>query len=164
MPELAPATRLQPALLDRLTDLEPENPQESRDRRVLSIRQLKAAVLRDLIWLLNTASHRDGELAGLREVEKSVVNFGVTSLAGRTSSGMRPLELEQMLASAIARYEPRILPRSLRVRVVADDRDGRPNTVVMEIEGSLWAQPLPEALYIRTKVDLETGDFSLEER
>jgi type VI secretion system protein ImpF len=164
MPELAPATRLQPALLDRLTDLEPDNPQESRDRRVLSIRQLKAAVLRDLIWLLNTASQRDGELAGLREVEKSVLNFGVTSLAGRTASGLRPLDLEQMLASAIARYEPRILPRSLRVRVVPDDRSNRPNTVVMEIEGSLWAQPLPEALYIRTKVDLETGDFSLEER
>jgi len=164
MPELAPATRLQPALLDRLTDLEPENAQESRDRRVLSLRQLKTAVLRDLIWLLNTSCQRDGELAGLREVEKSVLNFGVTSLAGRPASGLRPLELEQMLASAIARYEPRILARSLRVRVVADERSNRPNTVVLEIEGSLWAQPLPEALYIRTKVDLETGDFSFEER
>jgi type VI secretion system protein ImpF len=163
MPELAPATRLQPALLDRLTDLEPENSQESRDRRVLSLRQLKAAVLRDLIFLLNTGSHGDGDFAGLREVEKSVLNFGVPSLAGRTASGVRPMELEQMLASAITRYEPRILPRTVKVRVVADTGVDRPNTVALEIEGSLWAQPMPEALYIRTKVDLETGDFSLVE-
>lgn len=164
MPELAPSARLQPALLDRLTDLEPETTQESRDRRVLSLRQIKAAVLRDLIWLLNTGSHRDGELADMREVERSVLNFGVSSLAGRTASGLRPIELEQMLTAAITRYEPRILPRTLKVRVVADAGIGRPNTVVLEIEGSLWAQPLPEALYIRTKVDLETGNFSLEER
>jgi type VI secretion system protein ImpF len=164
MPELASSTRLQPALLDRLTDLEPENSQESRDRRVLSLRQLKAAVLRDLVFLLNTGCQRDGDLAGLREVEKSVLNFGVPSLSGRTASGVRPMELEQMLASAITRYEPRILPRTVKVRVVTDTGVDRPNTVALEIEGSLWAQPMPEALYIRTKVDLETGDFSLEER
>src|SRR3954451_8522716 len=137
MPELAPSTRLQPALLDRLTDLEPEHAQESRDRRVLSLRQLKAAVLRDLVFLLNTCCQRDGDLAGLREVEKSVLNFGVPSLAGRTASGVRPIELEQMLAAAITRYEPRILPRTVKVRVVTDSGADRPNTVALEIEGSL---------------------------
>ena len=54
MAELATKERLQPCLLDRLTDDEPEKSTESRDRRVFSLRQLRQAVLRDLSWLLNT--------------------------------------------------------------------------------------------------------------
>ena len=70
-----------------------------------------------------------------------------------------------VLVAAILRYEPRILQRTLKVRVSDGSvAGGSPNTVVLEIEGQLWAQPLPEALFIRTKVDLETGHFSLEER
>lgn len=171
MPELAPKARLQPSLLDRLVDNEPAVNVESRDRRVLSFSQLRAAVLRDLIWLLNTACHWNPvneedkkELAGLKEVEKSVLNYGVPSLTGRTLSGVRAIEIEQDLTRAIERFEPRILQRSLRVRVITEEKHGRPNTLVMEIEGEIWAQPLPEPLYIRTAVDLETGHFTLEER
>lgn len=164
MPELAPKARLQPSLLDRLLDDEPGAAQESRDRRVLSLAQLRAAVLRDLIWLLNTSCQSPDDLDGLREVERSVLNYGVPSLAGRTLSGLKVLEIEQAITRAIERYEPRILSRSLHVHVVAEQAGNRPNQLVMEIEGELWAQPLPESLYIRTAVDLETGHFTLEER
>ncbi|HEY2588568.1 MAG TPA: type VI secretion system baseplate subunit TssE [Tepidisphaeraceae bacterium] len=164
MPELAPKARLQPSLLDRLLDDEPGAVQESRDRRVLSLPQLRTAVLRDLIWLLNTSCQSPADLDGLREVERSVLNYGVPSLAGRMLSGLKVLEIEQAITRAIERYEPRILARSLRVHVVAEQATNRPNQLVMEIEGDLWAQPLPESLYIRTAVDLETGHFTLEER
>jgi type VI secretion system protein ImpF len=52
--ELTPQEKLQPALLDRLTDDEPDRKVESREQRVLSVQRLKAALLRDLAWLLNT--------------------------------------------------------------------------------------------------------------
>jgi type VI secretion system protein ImpF len=164
MPELAPKARLQPSLLDRLVDNEPAVSQESRDRRVLSFPQLRSAVLRDLIWLLNTACQSPADIEGFREIEKSTLNYGVPSLTGRTLSGLRALDVEQALNKAIERYEPRMLQRSLRVHVVTEERHGKPNTLVMEIEGEIWAQPLPEPLYIRTAVDLETGHFTLEER
>ena len=45
---LHPQDRLQPALLDRLTDDEPEKKQEPRESRVLSKKQLRQSVLRDL--------------------------------------------------------------------------------------------------------------------
>ena len=44
--------RLQPSLLDRLTDLEPEAKTESRDSRVINIRRLREIIRRDLAWLL----------------------------------------------------------------------------------------------------------------
>ncbi len=48
MAELTPQERLQPSLLDRLTDDRPQETRESRERRVLSMRQLRASVMRDL--------------------------------------------------------------------------------------------------------------------
>jgi len=41
MAELTPKERLQPSLLDRLTDEEPDRRQESRDKRILSPAKLK---------------------------------------------------------------------------------------------------------------------------
>ncbi|MGV8301633.1 type VI secretion system baseplate subunit TssE, partial [Pseudomonas aeruginosa] len=48
MAELTLQERLQPSLLDRLTDDEPGNLKEAAERRVLTLNQLKASVLRDL--------------------------------------------------------------------------------------------------------------------
>ena len=48
-----PQDRLQPALLDRLTDDEPDKKLEPREARVLSKRRLRQSVLRDLAWLFN---------------------------------------------------------------------------------------------------------------
>src|SRR5690606_9956450 len=85
MAELTTRERLQPSLLDRLTDRNPGSSQEGRDDRVLSVSQIKAAVLRDLGWLLNTACHSaSASLDEFPEVEKSVFNFGMPSLSGLT--------------------------------------------------------------------------------
>ena len=48
-----PQDRLQPALLDRLTDDEPDKKLEPREQRVLSKSKMRRAVLRDLAWLFN---------------------------------------------------------------------------------------------------------------
>ncbi|MFN5622686.1 MAG: type VI secretion system baseplate subunit TssE, partial [Planctomyces sp.] len=52
MAELTTQDRLQPSLLDRLIDHEPQQTQESRDKRVLSLKKLREAVVRDIGWLL----------------------------------------------------------------------------------------------------------------
>ena len=46
--------RLQPALLDRLRDDDPDNPHEAPDMRVMSRARLREVVLRDLSWLFNS--------------------------------------------------------------------------------------------------------------
>ena len=163
MAELAPKVRLQPALLDRLTDHEPGSAVESRDKRIISPSQLKAAVLRDLTWLLNTSAPPPEMYKGLPEVERSVLNYGVISLTGKTASNLRTNDLERLLTKSIERFEPRIISRTLKVRVAAGEMSGRPNTLVLTIEGDLWGDPFPEALFIRTQLDLETGNVTVEE-
>lgn len=165
MAELTPRERRQPCLLDRLTDDEPQVAQESRERRVISGPQFRKAVLRDLGWLLNSSSRFDEELvAEFPEAAASVLNYGVPDLCGLTTSSVDPTDVQRAVHRALERFEPRILPGTLRVRAVADSEAMGPNAVRFEIAGELWAQPIPERLYVKTEIDLETGQCTVEDR
>ncbi|MEM0984215.1 MAG: type VI secretion system baseplate subunit TssE [Planctomycetota bacterium] len=163
MPDLTPVEQLQPSLLDRLTDDEPEVKVESRDKRVLSVQRLREAVLRDLAWLLNSGNH-DGadQFEGYEHVESSVLNFGMRDVTGGTASGLKLSELEERIKLAVQRFEPRIMPDELEVRAKLPDHGGTGNQLMIEIEGDLWANPLPEHLFLHTEIDLETGQFKVE--
>ncbi len=160
MADLVPSERLQPCLLDRLTDESPHTRKEGRDQRVVSMRAYRTAVLRDLVWLLNTSNLSSIEdVSEYEEVERSVVNFGMPDLCGKTASGLDPADVEERLVRVIKDFEPRILPHTVSIRsVVTPDASGGAS-VAFEVEGELWAYPMSEALYIKTELDLETGDF-----
>jgi type VI secretion system protein ImpF len=162
MPELTPQERLQPSLLDRLTDDESHVAQESRQQRVFSARRLREVVFRDLEWLLNT-TNMGSQVADYPQAAASVVNFGIPDLAGVTASVIDPVTLERAVREAILRFEPRILARTLRVRTAVDQDQMSRTALVFEIEGELWGQPIPQRLYLKTEVDLETGQARVYE-
>ncbi|HLV65230.1 MAG TPA: type VI secretion system baseplate subunit TssE [Polyangiaceae bacterium] len=164
MAELTPKERLQPSLLDRLTDDNPEKAQESRDRRVLSPQRLRESVRRDLTWLFNSTSLASAqELDGNALLEGSTVNFGLPDLTGRTASSIHVPTLEKVLRRVILDFEPRLIKNSVRVRLLKDAEKFGPNALVFGIEAELWAQPLPLRLFLRTDIDLETGDVMISE-
>jgi len=159
MPELTPQERLQPALLDRLTDEEPEKRQELRQHRVMSKARLKQAVLRDLGWLFNTTRLQAGaDFAKAPYARSSVINFGLPALSGKMASSLEVIDLERAIRQAIVEFEPRILPATLQVRALLDTNQlDHHNVIGLEIRGELWAQPVPLELLVRTEIDLETG-------
>lgn len=163
MSELTPLEKLQPCLLDRLTDDDPKNPNESRTQRIVSVQKYKRGVLRDLEWLFNAAAHlpeegaRKFRLSSFPDACKSVVNFGTRQLCGIFAPEMR--ELENQLADAIRLFEPRIIRNSLRIKASMER-----NMIMIELQGELWANPLPEQLFIKTTIDLETGQCFLGDR
>jgi type VI secretion system protein ImpF len=163
MPELTPQERLQPALLDRLTDEDPSRTQEPSERRVMSKTRLRQAVLRDLAWLFNATRFESSEdLAALGNVRRSVLNYGLPALSGRAASSLDIVDLERAVRQSILDFEPRILPHTLRVKAlaIADSLDHH-NVVGLEIHGELWAQPVPLELLVRTEIDLETGKVEI---
>lgn len=163
MADLLPSERLQPCLLDRLTDDKPHQQKEGRDHRVVSMREYRSAVLRDLEWLLNTSNLANvTDLSGYEEVESSVVNFGMPDHCGKTVSGLDPVDVEERLVQAIKDFEPRILPHTLSMKSVTNPDASGGAAVSFEVEGELWAYPMSEALYIKTELDLETGDFAVK--
>ena len=162
MAELTKKERLQPSLLDRLTDDDPEARQESRDRRVLSPSRLRECVRRDLTWLFNTANLATVmNLDEFPEILRSTLNYGLPDLAGRTASSVDTRALEQILRKVIWDFEPRLIKNSVRVRVVSDEEVMNHNAMWFDIEAELWAQPLPLRLFFRTEIDLETGGVNV---
>jgi type VI secretion system protein ImpF len=157
--------RLQPALLDRLTDDAPlQKRPELDDRRVMSKTQLREAVLRDLRWLLNAVQPLSREADRHPRLAGSVLNFGLPPLSGQLASRIDVGHLLKELRAAILRYEPRILPETLVVRAVeADSVMATHNVIEFQISGHLWAQPLPLEILLRTQLDLEAGQVEVRD-
>jgi type VI secretion system protein ImpF len=166
MPELTPQERLQPALLDRLSDDDPANQQpEPRERRIINAARLRQAVLRDLAWLFNSTKLASGDgLAPYPYAEKSVINYGLPALAGQTTSQLDVVALETSMRQAILDFEPRIVPSTLQVEAIVTDLAlDHHNVVSVQIVGQLWGQPVPIELLLRTEVDLETGAVEIRD-
>lgn len=164
MAELTTKEKLQPSLLDRLTDEEPQRKQESRDRRVLSLLRLRQCVLRDLEWLLNA-----GNLASTQDLDDyplvagSVINYGLPDFAGSFASNVDIRAVEQSVRQSILDFEPRILSDTVQVRAIFNDDGMDHNALAFVIEGEIWAQPVPEKLLLQTEIDLETGAATVVE-
>jgi type VI secretion system protein ImpF len=155
MSDLTPIEKLQPCLLDRLTDDEPDKQEESRTQRVVSLQKYRRGVLRDLEWLFNTHVYLgvDTDTFDLKDYPEawaSVINFGTRQLCGLTAPDMERLQEE--LGEVIQLFEPRITPRGLTIHA-----DMERNLVMFEVEGDLWANQFPEHLHIKSTVDIETG-------
>lgn len=161
--QLTPQERLQPALLDRLTDEEPDKKLEPREHRVMSKTRLRQAVLRDLAWLFNTTRlEAEVDLARAPFAQKSVINFGLPALSGSMASSLEIPDLERAVRQAILDFEPRILPDTLEVRALVELSDlDHHNVIGIEIRGQLWAQPVAIDLLIRTEIDLESGKVQM---
>lgn len=162
MADLISQERLFPSLLDRLCDDDTARKIESRDVRGFSLHKLREAVLRDLSWLLNTCSFAVvQDLDPYPFVKSSVINYGIPDLTGKTVSGLDVIDIQRALRQAILDFEPRIIPKSLEVRALLSKHRSAGNSLAFEIEGDLWSRPLPERLYLRTELDLETGSVTV---
>jgi type VI secretion system lysozyme-like protein len=130
-------------------------------RHMISMRRLRECVQRDLSWLLNT-----GNLAVVQDlsryplVARSVLNYGMPSLAGRMVTSVDIRVTAKRLQDAIANYEPRLS----RVQVTPEaSRDSDEMTLSFKIDAELWGQPVPQHLVLRTSIDVDTGDVRISD-
>src|ERR1035441_10226544 len=148
MAEPTPIEKLQPCLLDRLRDDEPDKKEESRSQRTISHKNYLLGVRRDLEWLFNTEAYLTVEglepyqLKDYPEAFRSVINYGTRQLSGLVTPDMARLQEE--LSEAVRVFEPRLASRNLAIRA-----DIECNLVTLEIEADVWAYPLPEHLHLK---------------
>jgi type VI secretion system protein ImpF len=157
--------RLQPALLDRLSDDAPSSKTEADDRRVMSKAALRGAVIRDLGWLFNaTQPLLAREAVAHPAAANSVLNYGLPALAGELASKIDVAQLERTIRKAIVDFEPRIVADTLSVRAIeTEDVLSTHNVIEFEIRGLLWAQPVPLEMLLRTQLDLEAGKVEVRD-
>ena len=156
--------RLQPALLDRLTDDARGDTSELDEQRVMSKAQLRQAVLRDLSALFNAVQPLGAGADGDPMLMSSVLNYGLPPLSGQLASRLDVNVLERVIREAIVRFEPRILPDTLQVRALeATSVLDTHNVIEFEIRGHLWSQPVPLEILLRTQLDLEAGQVEVRD-
>ncbi|MEM8633074.1 MAG: type VI secretion system baseplate subunit TssE [Pseudomonadota bacterium] len=156
--------RLQPSLLDRLTDHEPGQNKERREDRVIDVAKLRHIIQRDLSWLLNTTNLESTfDAEALPNVARSVLNYGLSEVSGEYSTARRADLIRASIDRAITLHEPRIIAGSVDVTLSPDDKKGD-MTVAFDIRADMWAQPMPLELYLRSVVDVTTGEVSVERR
>lgn len=154
--------RLQPSLLDRLTDGSPDSDKDGVDDRMIDLRRMREIVRRDLAWLLNTSNNEtmiDPDL--FPQAAASVLNFGVEVVAGDYNTLDRALQIRASIRQAVERFEPRLARGTLDVALRQDEKMSQA-VVVFDIHSDMWAQPVPVELYLRSSVDLTTGQVNLE--
>jgi type VI secretion system protein ImpF len=164
MAELTSQERLQPSLLDRLTDANPESGVESRDQRVMSWQRLRDVVRRDLGWLLNCVHLEASEdLSSWPWVAHSTLNYGMPDIAGVPLANVNVEALQKRVRQAILDFEPRLVRSKLSVTVESKQAGMSRNSLVFLIEGEMWAQPVPQSMFMRTELDLESGAVKIDE-
>ena len=162
MADVRKQDQLYPSLLDRLVDDEPEKKTEPKDKRGISQAKLREAVLRDLNWLFNSSNLSTvQDLDSYPEVINSVLNYGMPDFTGHTISGVDLPEIERLLRQAICDFEPRILHRSIKIKLNADEQQMNHNALSFDIEGELWAHPVPLHVYLKTELDLDVGEIKV---
>ena len=129
---------------------------ETLDRRLFTMRRLRESVLRDLGWLLNSASIDSSEdLARYPQVRSSVVNFGLPSTAGKSISSIDVGRFAQRIERAINSFEPRLSKVRVQHESIGESTTGF--ALAFRVEAELWGQPLPQQIVMRTSIDVETG-------
>jgi len=150
------AKRAQMPLLDRLIDEAPEKMLDAPVAAGEAMEALRRSVRRDLEMLLNSRRRWRSWPVELRELERSVLAYGIPDCTAGTFHDKRQREvLRAEIEDTLRRFEPRFA----RVRVsLVESKNPLEATLRLQIEALLHADPAPEAIAFQTLVDATTAD------
>ena len=147
------------SVLDRLIDEDPKRRAEVPLTRAQAVRALRAAVRRDLEWLLNTRRTIDPAPDSARETARSVYHYGFSDISSRSVLSSKDHgDLVREMESAIALFEPRLK----RVKVRLEPAGSGSRTLQFSIDGLLSLDPVPEPVRFDTALELGNGQYEIK--
>ena len=151
--------RLQPSVLDRLIDDNPARSWESPAIPSWSVERAKAAVKRDLEWLLNSRQVV-AELPGdLGQLGRSVLTYGQRELVSLgLNDSAEQARLRRDIIEAIARFEPRLT----KVQVTLASVSALDRSIRFRIDALLRVEPAPEPVSFDSVFRLDNRVFVIE--
>ncbi len=123
----------------------------------IGVRQLRDSIARDLEWLLNTKFTEFLDLDQFPEAKASILTYGVPDFSTYSwQSTSDAAGIARILEETIRRFEPRLVPRSIKVEVgpnpgVADFSLG------FRISAVLHVDPIREAVSFDTTLDFDSA-------
>ena len=147
------------SVLDRLLNDDPKNKVEAPLTRAQSLREMKAALRRDLEWLLNTRQPLDAMAYDPKGLEGTVYDYGlpdITSLSLRSAKDQS--RLLRTIESTIAAFEPRLQGVKVSLQPLSETA----RSLHFLIEGLLRVDPAPEHVYFDTVLETSTGEYEVK--
>lgn len=124
------------------------------------MRDLKQAVRRDLENLLNTRWRCQSWPPDLKNLESSLVNYGIPDFSGANlGNATAREEFRRLLERAITRFEPRFLKVSVKLAGSPTSTD---RAMKFRIDATLRADPVPEEVRFDTALEPSTAAFTVK--
>jgi type VI secretion system protein ImpF len=148
------------SVLDRLLDDDPGVSREAPRSRHQLLRDLKQAARRDLENLLNTRHSWLDWPPALKELEASLVNYGLSdfSAAGLGTTEQRE-DFCRTLEAVLLRCEPRFKTATVRLLTNAEPLD---RTLRFRIDALLRVDPAPEPIVFDSVLEPASATFSVK--
>lgn len=150
-------------LIDRLIDRDKDRGSAtSADpyrTRAASVRGLKAALRRDLEWLLNTRRNPLAAPESMTELSQSLYNYGLPDFSALSVNA--PKDRQKLLMEierTVALFEPRL--RNVRCMLIEGSGTGA-RALRFQIEGALQMDPSPEHVSFDGELQLASGEYQI---
>jgi type VI secretion system protein ImpF len=147
--------RVRRSVLDRLLQTEAHEPRNFSD----SLRLHRAAVLRDVEWLLNTRRIPFLAPAWCPELQQSIYHFGIPDVTSKSADSPETRrELLRQVEETIVQFEPRLSNVHVS-QPKAESRSAR--HVRFVIEALLHLETETETIVFDTVLEPSSGRFSI---
>lgn len=152
---------LRESILDRLFDDEPGLSVDSEKSRQRKLKDLRNSVRRDLENLLNSRYRIISPPDELKEVESSLMNYGLPDLATVNMLDVaRRREFTRNIENIIRTFEPRF--KSVSVRYL-DNTEKADRTLRFRIDAVMYADPAPEIVVFDSVLEPVLRAVTVEE-
>ena len=148
--------KIRASLLDRLIDEAPRERRELRPLRTMDRPDIRAAIYRDLGWLLNTRTPLSAEEFDNREL--TVIDYGVPDFGKGTPASVKDQKLRAARTErAIRAFEPRLQDVKVSIAMEMDSE----RSLRMIIEAVMVADDVRAPVSFMTIYDSETGKMEI---
>lgn len=152
---------LRPSIIDRLIDDEPHVKVEAEKNRTQQIRELRASVRRDLENLLNTRYRMVSPSTSFKELQHSLMNYGLPDLATVNIIDVEKKKLfTRDLERILREYEPRF--KSVKVSFI-ENEDNIDRTLRFRVNATLYADPAPEIVVFDSVLEPVSRSVNVKE-
>lgn len=147
------------SVLDRLMDSDPKSRVEAMPTPAKSLREMKAALRRDLEWLMNSRRIIQEPPEHCKELRRSVYSYGLPDTASMSLfSAADQAILLKAIESAVELFEPRLARVRVTLRPVLEST----RSVHFLIEGLLRVDPEPVPILFDSSLDLSSGTYAIQ--
>jgi type VI secretion system protein ImpF len=152
---------LRESILDRLFDDDPAATVDAEKTRQRKLKDLRSSVRRDLENLLNSRYRIVSPPEELKEVETSLLNYGLPDLATvNMLDVVKRREFTRLIENIIRTFEPRF--KSVAVRYL-ENGEKADRTLRFRIDAVMYADPAPEIVVFDSVLEPVLRSVTVEE-